>query len=71
VRVRAWVADGSLRVRVEGRSDDRVPVAAGYWAGADDRAGLGLLVARGVADCVRIVTDDGVTGVGLDFPLGR
>jgi anti-sigma regulatory factor (Ser/Thr protein kinase) len=71
VRVRAWATGDGVRVRVEGRSDDAVPVTAGYWAGADDRAGLGLVVARGVADTVRIVTDDGITGVSLDFRLGR
>jgi anti-sigma regulatory factor (Ser/Thr protein kinase) len=70
VRVRAWVAGAGLRVRVEGRSDGGVPVAAGYWTGTDDRDGMGLLIARGVADTVRVVTDNGITGVSLDFPLG-
>jgi hypothetical protein len=68
-RVRAWVADTWLRVRVEGRSGG-VPAAAGYWTGADDRDGMGLLIARGVADTVRIVTDKGITSVSLEFLLG-
>jgi hypothetical protein len=71
VRVRAWAAGTGVRVRVEGRSDGGVPATAGYWAGADGRTGMGLLVARGVADSVRIATDDGITGVSLEFPLGR
>lgn len=70
VRVRAWAAGGGVRVRVEGRSSGGVPVAAGYWTGADDRDGMGLLIARGVADTVRIVTDNGMTSVSLEFPLG-
>ncbi len=71
VRVRAWAAGAGVRVRVEGRSDDAVPVTAGYWAGADGRDGMGLLIARGLADSVRIATDNGITSVSLEFPLGR
>jgi anti-sigma regulatory factor (Ser/Thr protein kinase) len=70
VRVRAWVAGAAVRVRVEGGSDGGVPVAAGYRTGADDPDGMGLLIARGVADTVRIVTDNGITSVSLEFPLG-
>jgi anti-sigma regulatory factor (Ser/Thr protein kinase) len=71
-RVRAWTGGAGVRVRVDGRSDDGVPVTAGYWAAAaDERAGMGLLLARGVADTVRIVTDNGITSVSLEFPRGR
>jgi anti-sigma regulatory factor (Ser/Thr protein kinase) len=72
VRVTAWVVDTGVCVRVDGRSDRRVPATAGYWAAAsDDRTSIGLLVARGVADTVRVTTDNGTTSVALEFPLGR
>ncbi|MCO1654606.1 MEDS domain-containing protein [Pseudonocardia humida] len=68
VRIRAWAVDDGVRVRVDGRSDGAIPATAGYWA--DGSTGIGLLLVRGIADTVRVVTEDGVAGVGLEFRPG-
>ncbi len=71
VRVRAWAVPTGVRVRVDGRSGGGVAATAGYRATADDRTGMGLLLARSVADTVRVATRSGTTSVSLEFPLGR
>ncbi len=69
VRVRAWADGHSVRVRVDDHGGGVIPATAGFGAPAEDRTGMGLLLARSVADTVRVATDDGITAVSLDFPL--
>jgi anti-sigma regulatory factor (Ser/Thr protein kinase) len=69
VRVRAWRTGDSLHVRVDDHGDRRVPVTAGYQPPLGFGSGLGLHIARSVADTVRVVSDDGITSVGLEFQL--
>jgi anti-sigma regulatory factor (Ser/Thr protein kinase) len=67
VRVRAWAVGDRVRVRVDGPGDGGIPATAGYWAAAEDGAGMGLVVVRGVADTVRVATGGGTTSVSLEF----
>jgi anti-sigma regulatory factor (Ser/Thr protein kinase) len=69
VRVRAWRTGDNLYVRIDDHGDHPVPVIAGYRPPSDFGPGLGLFVARSVADTVRVVSSGGITSVGLEFQL--
>jgi anti-sigma regulatory factor (Ser/Thr protein kinase) len=70
VRVRAWTADRLARVQVHDRGLASIPVTAGYHRPPPELdRGLGLWVARQLADVVATHTDRGGTTVTLDFPL--
>ena len=67
-RVRAWRADAIARVRVDGRGP-RVPIDAGYAPPEQPhQQGVGLWLARMVADVVQVESDGVRTAVQLDFP---
>jgi anti-sigma regulatory factor (Ser/Thr protein kinase) len=71
VRVRAWRTGDNLDVRVDDHGTRPVPVTAGYQPPAGSEPGFGLFLARSIADTVRVVSDDGITSVALEFQLGR
>jgi anti-sigma regulatory factor (Ser/Thr protein kinase) len=71
VRVRAWWTGGTLQVRVDDHGEHGVPVIAGYRPPTDFGPGLGLFVARSVADTVRVVAGGGITSVDFEFRLDQ
>jgi anti-sigma regulatory factor (Ser/Thr protein kinase) len=70
VRVTAWAVGNRVRVRVDDHGAGGIPVTAGYRAPAEGGTGIGLLLARSVADTVRVGAEAGTTNVSLEFPLG-
>jgi anti-sigma regulatory factor (Ser/Thr protein kinase) len=71
-RVRAWTTDGVARVHVYDRGPGPIPPTAGYHGPSHELdRGLGLWVARQLADIVTTHSDTTGTTVALDFPLTR
>jgi anti-sigma regulatory factor (Ser/Thr protein kinase) len=70
VRVRAWTADGLVRVHVHDRGSRTIPATAGYQRPSPqlDR-GYGLWIIRQLADVVTTYCDGSGTTIALDFPL--
>jgi anti-sigma regulatory factor (Ser/Thr protein kinase) len=68
--VRAWIADGLVRVHVHDRGSRTIPATAGYQRPSPqlDR-GYGLWIIRQLADVVTTYSDGRGTTIALDFPL--
>jgi anti-sigma regulatory factor (Ser/Thr protein kinase) len=70
VRVRAWESGGTACVRVDDHGRGTIPATAGYHRpGTAGDPGVGLWLARQLADVINYRSDQTGTSVELRFPL--